>query len=144
MSTVLNFMLWLLYVYRQNTQNPLNRRLCGPLSMCGSFGGEKNLVPLQGIEAQTVQSTSYLLHWLCYHSFSVLLHKFLLLMCQCPCHFCIRSNEKCWTVVKISKQSSIIPHSSYFTVHGGHDTTLCALQCAILVCVCVMIHLYVT
>jgi hypothetical protein len=44
-STVLNFMLWLLYVCRQNTQNPLNRRLCGPLSLFGSFGGEKNLAP---------------------------------------------------------------------------------------------------
>jgi len=86
-STVLSFMLWLLYVCRHNTQNPPNRRLCRPLSLFGSFGGEKNLMPLQGTEAETVQSTSYLLYWLCYHSFSVLLYKFLLLMCQNPCHF---------------------------------------------------------
>jgi len=104
-------MLWLLYVCRHNTQNPPNRRLCRPLSLFGSFGGEKNLMPLQGTEAETVQSTSYLLYWLCYHSFSVLLYKFLLLMCQHPCHFCIRNNKNCWTMVRISKQSSVIPYS---------------------------------
>jgi len=27
------------------TKNPLNRRLCGPLSLFGSFEGEKNLTP---------------------------------------------------------------------------------------------------
>jgi hypothetical protein len=94
-STALSFMLWLHYVCRHNTQNPMNRRLCGPLSFFGSFGGEKNLTSLQGIEAQTVQSTSYPLYWLRYHSFSVLLYKFLLLMCQHPqVTFCIRSDEK--------------------------------------------------
>jgi hypothetical protein len=44
-----------LYLLRKQPQNPLNRRLDRPQSLSGCYGTEKNLLPLLGLESQTVQ-----------------------------------------------------------------------------------------